>query len=179
MTNTTALLRKIADQQEAERQEQWAERKAANTTGRVRKNPKWALDHLLATGQITALQYDAGKRYASALERSLPGSAGDLNKVDNSLADPHARIWDACVCAGTVRAARLWVLRSQHASRTRMDTLAKLFAYPHPTMPMMRTLESGCELSYAVAVSRITGLLDLLDAYFESADASLGQRRAS
>lgn len=174
--STTALLRRIEDEAEAKRQAAWAERKASGSTGRERQRPRWCVDHLLSVGQITAEQHEAGRRYASVLERSMPGGAGSDAKVDcsNAGADPHARMWDAAVSAETARAARLFVLRTKSASRNRMQTLDKVFAFPQPTMSVMQRSPSGSKLPYDYACRRIRHVLELLDVFWADVDRGYG-----
>lgn len=175
--STTALLRRIEAEREAARQAAWAERAAPG-----RKLPRWAVDHLLTTGQIGADLHSAASRYASAIERSQPGAGAGVEKIDGGLADPHARLWDAAVSAENVRAARLWVFRSRTAFRMRMPVLDRLFAFDghcvtgaRPTIAVMRMTATGDRLSYDTAVKRIVGVLDLLDAFWTDRDRGYGR----
>ena len=117
--NSTALARDIHRQDEARRAAAWDDRRA----GTRRRPPKWAADHLLDVGAITADQHDAAQRYASAIERGFGG-----DPLPAGLSETHvARIvWDTTFAAEVrrtqaaldraqsrevARAARSWVRR--------------------------------------------------------------------
>lgn len=163
---TTALLARIAAEAEAARQAAWQARASGE-----RKRPRWAVDHLLGVGGISAEQHTAAHRYSNALERSQPGGRGPSPKVDGSGSDPHARMWDASVAHQVVRGARVFVLRAPSSARKRMAVLDALFAWPHPTMAKMTHIATGSKLPYTYAVKRIGTVLDLLDMYFAKCDA--------
>lgn len=169
---TTALLRRIADEDEDARQLAWAERKEH---GRAKRNPRWAVDHLLSVGQITADQHDAAKRLQSCLERSQPGYASGCEMVDGSRSDPHARLWDAAVCSSAVRQARIFVMATRSASKNRMLVMDKLFAFPAPTMAQMQRSASGSKLPYDYACKRIRHVLELLEIHWRDADRAYGR----
>lgn len=176
--STTALLRRIADEQEAKRQAAWAARASGD---HERKLPVWAIDTLLRGGDITANMYDAGKRYRSAIERSQAAGGGGGPKVDGGDGDPHARLWDASVSLQVARTARSFVLRARSPIRTRATVLDRLFGWDGhnaisalPTMAQMRQV-NGQRYSADQAVRRMVGVLDLLAIHFCSIDRGYGR----
>lgn len=175
----TALLRRIeAETQQAAQAERDERLEEARTGRRRRRNPKWAVDHLLDVGAITADQHGAAMRFALAIERSHLGTSGaGRDKVDGGGGDIHARLWDASVSAEVVRRARLFVLRSSSATKTRGAVLDRLFAFnghdvtgARPTMEKMRTNSLGSRLPYDYAMRRIVHVLKLLEAFFGVSD---------
>jgi len=166
---TSALMRRIDDETEAKRQAAWAERKEHGRVG-AKRNPKWACDTLVHAGQISSDQHEAAQRYASALERSLPGCAGSYERVDGGGSDPHARLWDQAVCRTIVLDGRLWVLKSRSTARSRMYVLDRLFAFPQPTIEQMRRSENGGRLQREHAINRIVAVLDLLRLFWDERD---------
>lgn len=169
---TTKLLRDIARDDEARRQEAWAERSAGETR---KRNPRWACDTLARTGQIDADQHAAAQRYVSLLERSHVVTGGHDERTDGGSGDIHARLWDAAVSLQNARAARLFVLKAPSAIKTRMAVLDRLFAFPLPTMQQMQVSPSGGKYPYEFAVRRIAGVLDLLAIHFEDRDRGYGR----
>lgn len=169
---TSALLRRIDDEKEAARQAAWAERKEH---GRPKRNPIWACDSLIRDGDISSDLHDAGQRYASVLERSLPGGAVRYDRVDGGDADPHARIWDQAVCRTIALDGRLYVLHGRTAIRARMYVFDRLFAFPHPTFAQMRRSENGGRLQREHAVARIASVLELLRLFWEERDRGYGR----
>lgn len=142
MGNTTALLRKIDQQTEQSRQDDWDDR-AARTR---RRPPKWACDFLVDTGAITPEQHDAAQRFASLIERGyaadpLAGSQADPTPHlawDTSFAADLGRTqraWDRAVSRESAAAAHLWaasVLRATNYKRSRtalLRTFTGLFGF--------------------------------------------------
>lgn len=165
---TTALLSRIAEEAEEARQAAWERRRIGE-----KRKPKWACDHLLDGGYITAEQHSAAARYISLLERSQPGGGHAGDKVDGSRGDIHARLWDCAVSASIARAARSWVLNTATAHRKRMNVMDLLFRFPLPNMTKMTYTPRGGKLPYHYAVSRITAVLDMLVIFFAQHDGEI------
>lgn len=99
MKSTTALLRTIDEQDEARRQEAWEDRRRSH----AKRPPKWAVDHFLEVGAISAEQHDSALRYARAIEA---GFAGD--PLSSGLSETHVTrvVWDTSVAAEFDRVAK-------------------------------------------------------------------------
>ena len=155
IANTTALARDIDRQDEARRAADWDDRRA----GHRRRPPKWAADHLLDVGAISADQHDAAQRYASAIERGFGG-----DPLPAGLNEQHvARIvWDTTFAAEVrrtqaaldraqsrevARAARSWV-RSLRKRRNdpALAVLDLLFGF--------NGAATGCRASWKIMRSR-------------------------
>lgn len=174
---TTALLRKIADQDEAERQEAWEERKAANDGARVRRT-KWAVDHLLDVGQITPPQHDAAVRYAEAYAaavRPAPLGGSQLLSVhpawDQTFGREMTRVmngWNAEASRAIVLAARAWVQAAPRTNKARMSLMQRLFALPAPSWQIIRIRDANH------MHDRVSSLLDVLRAFWDAQDEGYG-----
>lgn len=182
--STTALLRRIERETEERIASEFADRLAASRTGtRAKGLPRWAVDQMLAAGDITPDQHSAAHRYRKALERSQPGGGGDRPKVDGGDSDPHARLWDAAQSAQVARTARSWVLASPSTRRTRARVLDRLFAFPCPSLERMRTQANAGKAGYRLprhdVVRRCVHVCELLEVFFEVMDAGYGRQAKS
>lgn len=170
----TALLRRIERENEAKRQEAWAERAAGLKHG-TKARPKWAVDHLLAVGEITPGQHSAAQRYWRAIEGAQVGAgAGNWQKVDGARPDPHEKMWNASVALQEAREARLYVATAPSSRPTRLRVLDRLFAFNGhvvtgalPTMAKMRHSPSGVKSALDPTVAKIAHVLELLEGYFD------------
>ena len=180
--STTALLRRIECEDQARIAAQYAERLEASRTGtRAKGLPRWAVDQLLAAGDISPDQHSAAHRYRKALERSQPGGGGNAPKVDGGDSDPHARLWDAAQSAQVARTARSWVLASPSTRRSRARVLDRLFAFPCPSIEKMRfqanaNRKANHRLPRGDVVRRCVHVCELLEVFFEVMDAGYGRQ---
>jgi hypothetical protein len=181
MAGTTALLRRIERENQTRIAAEYAERlEAARSGTRAKGLPRWAVDQMLAAGDISPDQHSAAHRYRKALERSQPGGGGNAPKVDGGDSDPHARLWDAAQSAQVARTARSWVLASPSTRRTRARVLDRLFAFPCPSLEKMRTQANGKTANHRLprqdVVRRCAHVCELLEVFFEVMDVGYGQR---
>ena len=178
--STTALLRRIEREDRERIATEYAERlEAARSGTRAKGLPRWAVDQMLAAGDITPDQHSAAHRYRKALERSQPGGGGNAPKVDGGDSDPHARLWDAAQSAQVARTARSWVLASPSTRRTRARVLDRLFAFPCPSLEKMRFEANGKTAAHRLprhdVVRRCVHVCELLEVFFEVMDAGYGR----
>ena len=163
----TALLRKIEIQDEAKRQAAWDERA---TPGRRRT--KWAVDHLLDTGQISTSQHDAAAALAVCIAvaaKPPPIGGSSANTIhpgwDLTMQAELHRIARACgpaVAAQVARRARSWVLAAPRTTPKRIRLYDGLFAFPQVSW---QRLTNG-HASRDDLAGQASGLLDVLIAFW-------------
>ena len=164
----TALLRRIAREDEAKRQIAWDERAAQS-----RRRPKWAADHLLDTGQISPAQHDAAAALAVciAVAAKPPPIGGSATETTihagwdlTMCAELHriARACDPATAAQRARMARSWVLAAPRTTPKRIRLYDGLFAFPQVSW---RTITGG-HASRDDLAGQASGLMDVLIAFW-------------
>lgn len=172
----TALQRRIEREDEAKRQEAWADRAA----GAQRKRTKWAIDHLMDTGQITPDQHDAAQRFyaicvAANREPPLSGS---------SVVTPIQAAWDLSIAADVRRLERVWgteearsirsamfswVEAAPRTNKARMGLMRRLFTVPVPSWTVIRIRDP------LGMPDRVSSLLDVMHAFWLDRDSAFGR----
>jgi hypothetical protein len=177
----TALARRIEREDEARRQQAWADR----AEPRQRRRSKWAVDHLLDTGQITPDQHTAAERLAQAIVIAntpphLAGSAPtqvhpgwDLTFATEM--DRVTRHWKRANARSAARGARSWVAAAPLTTKARMRLYDRLFALPAPPW---KSILNGNGHTTRIC-ERVSSLLDVIDAYWAAMDAGYGSAEKS
>jgi hypothetical protein len=181
MRSQSALAVRIERENEAKRQQAWADR----AEPRQRRRSKWAIDHLLDTGQITANQHTAAERLAAAIVAAsepphLPGSAPtqvhpgwDLTFATEM--DRVSRHWKRATARSAAQGARSWVAAAPLTTKARMRLYDRLFALPSPSWKII--LNGGGHTTRIC--ERVSALLDVIDAYWAAMDAGYGPAEKS
>lgn len=179
----TALARRIEREDQEAAQAERDRRLAIARGGVTRRRSKWALDHLLDTGQITPGQHDAAERLAAAIVTAytpphLAGSAPtqvhpgwDLTFAAEM--DRVARGWKHEQSRQAAAGARSWIAAAPLTTKARMRLYDRLFALPAPSMKAMRGANGGSYERDSL-VPRISAMLEVLCAYWDAMDRGYG-----
>ena len=167
----TALLRRIEREDEAKRQIAWDERGLPYVGRR-----KWAIDHLLDTGQISPDQHTAAGRLHEVIivAATPPPMAGlNLGAVHTSWdltvgAEVRRCRWEVSQSRQIARGARSWVAAAPLTTKPRLRLYDRLFALPLPSWRMIRASDARLK------AERISALLDVLAAYWDAMDRGYG-----
>ncbi len=162
---------------------------------RMREKPardRWCVRMLMKSGDLAPSHYGAATRFIALVERGQgQGSSGAGERVDGGGADPHARKWDAALCAreaecaamsvASALMARAWNTEPQRLRRGRV--LASFYAavsFPHRNLSEAMT-DAGWTLGgkqREAFIAHLSEALDHLVTYFDSVDAQAARENA-
>jgi len=152
---------------------------------------RWCVHALLKTGHLAPSHHGAAVRLSRLIERGQGqgGSAGG-ERVDGGNADPHARAWDAALCAREADCAiaavtsaciaRHWNTAPQAERRERvLASFHAALTFPHrnTTQAMSDAGWSAGGKQRDAFVAHLTEALDYLVTYFDANDAHLERAR--
>lgn len=157
---------------------EWAYRKEHGR--REIAKDRWCVTSLLRSGAITSDQHGAAVRLSTLMERAAGQTGGATGEfVDGGGSDPHARMFDAALCAREAECALASVrtrLAGPHAS-ARISALDAALSFPHETI-------AGASRSAGIGYGRQRDFiallkpgLDLLVVYFDAVDAQALRER--
>ena len=150
----------------------WADRIEHGKRHRARD--PWCVSKLERSGGLTSSQAGAARRLARLIERGQgQRSGGGLERVDRSGTDPHARMFDAAVCAREAECALASVATrlSGPCLHVRLACLHAAMDTPHQSVAAA-CVNAGLSRNSHVSFARhLIAALDLLAVYFDSVDA--------
>lgn len=139
---------------------------------------RWCVHRLLECGDLAPAQHSAAVRFARLTERGQGQTSGARSEaIDGGGCDPHARLWDAALCAREAECARMSVLTNlpdDGDRRTRVAVFEAALSFPHRSV---RDAMADAGLAHGgrtrdVFIAHLVAALDLLVIYFDAVDAA-------
>jgi len=169
---------------ERARQQAWDQRaEYGRDAGPARD--RWCVHRLMRAGHLAPAQHAAAVRLSRLLERAAgqTASGGSGEAVDGGGGDPHARMWDASVCAREAECARAAVMTNlPPADRgLRIHIFDLAMEFPHRSTPEAMA-EAGLAhggKQHAAFIAHLQTALDLLAIYFDAVDAAVARQARS
>lgn len=157
---------------------------------RMRDKPaadRWCVHALLRSGHIVASHHGAAVRLSKLIERGNGQcGSGNSEKVDGGNADPHARQWDAALCAQEAECAFAAVAtsiapRARHPEALAMKRKRSLAAFHAAvSFPHLTTAEAARDAGIGYGRTRdfceaLVPALEALVTYFDAVDAQMAR----